>query len=94
MGPEDIWYDDSQNVSTWNGNIDRSYTSYRWGAFFERIQQCDFGWRVDAEGPIHDYHSRLRSIIEAAELENPEEGEREPLLLLNIGMELVEKRAE
>jgi hypothetical protein len=93
MGPTDIWYENSQNVQGWSGSIDRHYTSYRWGAFFERVQQCEFGWRVDAEGPVQEYHSRLRSVIETAELGSLEEGEREPLLFLNIGMEVQDRAA-
>ena len=44
----------------------RHYSSYRWGAFFERVQQCDFGWRVGDQGPIRSYHEHLRSVVESA----------------------------
>jgi hypothetical protein len=92
MGPGDVWYENSQNVPGWSGSIDRHYTSFRWGAFFERLVQCSFGWRVTAEGPIREYHMHLRSAIRAAELEKMEEGERESLLFFNVGMEMTEER--
>lgn len=91
MGPRDVWYDIRHRTNRWYGSIDRHYNSYRWGAFFERIQQCDFGWKVNSPGPVHDYHEHLRSAIQAAELIPVREGEREQLLFLNISMEMQER---
>lgn len=94
MGPRDVWYDNPQ-VRGWSGRIDRLDSSFRWGAFVERIQQCDFGYHV-TEPAANVYLDRVRNQMaatgyRAAPTSSPSAlpsaiVEREPLVFINLRM--------
>lgn len=64
MGPVPIWYANPQ-VPGWSGSIEKHYSSLRWGAFFERLQQCEIGYRLPS-GVVGNFNERLREQVGGA----------------------------
>lgn len=97
MGARPVWYENPQ-IRAWNGRIERHESCFRWGAFIERILECQIGIPV-TQGDRHAYFSRFKSNltkvgfgasvrsrgVNASEERNVE---GEPLYLINLGMNL------
>jgi hypothetical protein len=81
MAARPIWYENPL-VNGWSGRIDRHANTFRWGGVIERLQNCEFGYKVEEESAA-DFREHLRTQFDAAGLLAEAPG-REPLYLLNV----------
>jgi hypothetical protein len=82
MKPTVVWYENGQ-VLTWNGRIDRHRNTFRWGGLIERIQNCEFGYKVEEGETAGQYLDALRGLISDVGVTD-QPSQREPLYLLNV----------
>jgi len=59
-----LWYE-RPNENDWWCNIERNQDTYRWGGLIERLQHCQFGWKVENGKLSDDDAAKVRKLSDA-----------------------------